>query len=377
MSVLAGKKPNPAIAVTIVRRLKASPSKIFAAWTRPATLVRWFSPGDDMITGVEAELREGGRYRIEAVDSHGRPYSISGTYLEIVEDERLVLSWNYDGPVSALRTKATLVSADLRAINPTLTELTLTHEKNPDREVAGLNRANWNSCLAKLESASQSIRDERPAEVQARDFFSEGQRKLQDHFGTRKLADRLGSLSVHDQLKAADAAFIARQNMFFIATNDPYGQPNCSYKGGARGFVTVIDEHTLAFPDYNGNGMHLSTGNIGETSKVGLLFIDFERQARLRVLGRAEISTADRLMERYPGAQMIVRVRVESVFSNCPRYVHKMQLIEESVFVPKAEEAQLIPEWKRLRAVADVLPESDADAAGTDTDEESAMNKDS
>jgi uncharacterized protein len=141
--------------------------------------------------------------------------------------------------------------------------------------------------------------------------------------------------------------------------------------------VTVIDEHTLAFPDYNGNGMHLSTGNIGETSKVGLLFIDFERQARLRVLGRAEISTADRLMERYPGAQMIVRVRVESIFSNCPRYVHKMQLLEESVFVPKAEEVQLIPEWKRLRAVADVLPEADADAAGTDTDEERAMNKDS
>lgn len=372
---MANKKPNP-IAVTIVRRLKASPSKVFAAWTRPATLVRWFSPGDDMITGVETELREGGRYRIEAIDSHGRPYSISGTYLEIVENERLVLSWNYDGPVAALRTKATLVSADLRAINSALTELTLTHEKNPDREVAGLNRANWNSCLAKLESASQSIRDDRPSEEPPRDFFSEGHRKLQDHFGTRKLADRLGSVSVHDQLKAADAAFITRQNMFFIATNDPYGQPNCSYKGGARGFVTVIDEQTLAFPDYNGNGMHLSTGNISETAKVGLLFIDFERQARLRVLGRAEVSTAGGLLDRYPGAQMIVRVHIESVFSNCPRYVHKMQLIEESVFVPTANEAQPVAEWKRLRAVADVLPETDSDAAGTDTDEESAMNKD-
>lgn len=329
-----------------------------------------------MITGIEAELREGGRYRIEAVDSHGRPYSISGTYLEIVEDERLVLSWNYDGPVAALRSKATLVSADLRAINPTLTELTLTHEKNPDREAAGLNKANWNSCLAKLEKASQLARDESPVDEVPRDFFSEGHRKLQDHFGTRQLADRLGSLSVHDQLKAADAAFIARQNMFFIATNDPYGQPNCSYKGGARGFVTVVDENTLAFPDYNGNGMHLSTGNISETSRVGLLFIDFERQARLRVLGRAEVSTADRLMDRYPGAQMIVRVSVESVFSNCPRYVHKMQLVEESAFVPKPEEAQPVAEWKRLRAIADVLPEADAEAAGTDTDEESAMNRD-
>lgn len=377
MSALASKKPNPTIAVTIVRRLKASPSRVFAAWTRPATLVRWFSPGDDMITGVEAELREGGRYRIEVIDSHGRPYSISGTYLEIVEDERIVLTWNYDGPVAALRSKATQVSAELRAINPTLTELTLTHEKNPHREAAGLNKANWTSCLSKLEKACQSARDEPRSDEAPRDFFSEGHRKLQDHFGTRQLADRLGSLSVHDQLKAADAAFIARQNMFFIATNDPYGQPNCSYKGGARGFVTVIDENTLAFPDYNGNGMHLSTGNISETSRIGLLFIDFERQARLRVLGRAEVSTADRLMDRYPGAQMIVRVHVESVFSNCPRYIHKMQLVEESVFVPKAEEAQPVPEWKRLRAVADVLPDADAEAAGTDTDEESAMNRDS
>ncbi|WP_204377012.1 SRPBCC domain-containing protein [Methyloceanibacter methanicus] len=350
---------------------------VFAAWTQPALLVRWFAPGENVVTDVEADIREGGRYRVEALDSDNRPYSISGTYLELVDGERIVLSWNYDGPVAALRTKATLVTADLREISPMLTELTLTHEKNPSREAAGLNRANWKSCLAKLEAASQSIRDKPALDETPKDFFSEGHRKIQDHFGTRRLADRLGSLSVHDELKAADAAFIARQNMFFIASNDPYGQPNCSYKGGARGFVTVVDEQTLAFPDYNGNGMHLTTGNISETSKVGLLFIDFERQARLRVLGRAEVSTADSLIERYPGAQMIVRVHVESVFSNCPRYVHKMQLVEESAFIPGEASNSPTPDWKRLLAVADALPESDADAAGTDTDGEKAMNRDS
>lgn len=371
------KKAAPPIGITIVRRLKASPDKVFSAWTRPATLVRWFAPADDTVTGAEVELREGGRYRFEIVDTHGRPYSISGTYLELVENERIVLSWNYDGPVAALRSKATMVSASLRKLGPKLTELTLTHEKNPNREAAGLNKVNWSSCLTKLEAACSSVPDERVAPVQPRDFFTEGHRKLQDHFGTRQLADRLESVSVHDALKASDAAFITRQNMFFIATTDPYGQPNCSYKGGASGFVTVIDEHTLAFPDYNGNGMHLCTGNISETSRVGMLFVDFQRQARLRVLGRAEVSTADRLMSKYPGAQMIVRVHVESVFSNCPRYVHKMQLIEESHFVPESEQAQPVPDWKRLHVVADVLPDVDADAAGTDTDEESAMNKDS
>jgi len=373
---LATKKPAPPISISLVRRLPAPASKVFAAWTRPGTLVRWLAPGGDVVTGVETELCEGGRYRIEAIDTHGRPYSISGTYVELVTNERIVLSWNYDGPTAALRAKATLVTADMRQVGPNLTELTLTHENNPTREVAGLNKVNWTSCLGKLEAACTSVPPERPAEERPRDFFTEGQRQIQDHFGTRQLADRLGNISVHDQLKAADVAFIARQNMFFIATTDPYAQPNCSYKGGTRGFVTVIDEQTLAFPDYNGNGMHLSTGNISETSKVGMLFVDFERQARLRVLGRAEVSDSDHLLDRYPGAQMIVRVHVESVFSNCPRYVHKMQLIEESVFVPQAEAPQPIPNWKRLRAFADALPESDAEAAGTDSDEETAMNKD-
>jgi uncharacterized protein len=181
---------------------------------------------------------------------------------------------------------------------------------------------------------------------------------------------------IHDHLSAVDAAFIAHQNMFFLATADAYGQPNCSYKGGSRGFVTVVDERTLAFPDFNGNGMHLSVGNINETSKVGLLFVDFERQARMRVLGCARVEENDPLLERYHGAQMIVRVSIESVFTNCPRYVHKMQLLEESTFVPKADVETPSPSWKRLGTVADVLPEEDWHLRGTDTDLNKTLNKD-
>jgi predicted pyridoxine 5'-phosphate oxidase superfamily flavin-nucleotide-binding protein len=164
--------------------------------------------------------------------------------------------------------------------------------------------------------------------------------------------------------------------MFFLATADAYGQPSCSYKGGAKGFVTVLDERTLAFPDYNGNGMHLSAGNITETNKVGLLFVDFERQARMRILGSASISDGDPLLERYPGAQLIVRVGIESVFTNCPRYVHKMKLVEESVFVPQADVEAPVPSWKRLSAVADVLADEDKKHAGQDTDLNRTLNKD-
>lgn len=328
------------------------------------------------MTSVETEPREGGRYRVEALDTHGRPYSISGTYVELAENERVVMSWNYDGPVEALRAKSTLVSAELRQLSPNLTELTVTHENNPTREAAGLHKVGWSSCLTKLEAECAAARKERPADERPRDFFTDGHRKFQDHFGTRQLADRLENITIHDRLKASDAAFISRQNMFFIATTDPYGQPNCSYKGGSRGFVTVIDDETVAFPDFDGNGMHLTSGNISEVSRVGLLFVDFERQARLCVLGRAKVSATDSLLKRYPGAQMMVRVHVESVFSNCPRYVHKMQLIEESVFVPSPDQPRQIPKWKRLHSVADALPEADADAAGTDMDAESAMNQD-
>lgn len=371
----SGKKRS--ISVTMVRKLKASPRAVYAAWTRPNVIARWLAPGLDSVTAVSVDLRKGGRYRVDAVDSHGRPYVISGTYLDLVEDRRIVMSWSYDGPVSDLRSDATIVAAELRTLDDNATELTLTHEKIPDRKAATIHQANWVTCFDKLGEAAPQACAECPSDRDGvpRDFYTDGHRKFQARFGTRQMADRLEALTVGDRLKAEDAAFIAHQNMFFLATADAYGQPNCSYKGGTRGFVSVLDEQTIAFPDYNGNGMHLSVGNIDETGKVALLFIDFERQARLRVLGAARVLADERLMKRYPGAQLIVRVSVESVFYNCPRYVHKMQLVEESVYVPDGQSPAPAPAWKRLRAVADALPEDEQHLAGDDTDEDAAMNK--
>lgn len=83
--------------------------------------------------------------------------------------------------------------------------------------------------------------------------------------------------------------------MFFLATADAQGRPSCSYKGGEPGFVRVLDEQTLAFPRYDGNGMFLSLGNALENPHVGLLFIDFVRARRLRFNGEA---SAPRRRER-------------------------------------------------------------------------------
>jgi predicted pyridoxine 5'-phosphate oxidase superfamily flavin-nucleotide-binding protein len=123
--------------------------------------------------------------------------------------------------------------------------------------------------------------------------------------------------------------------------------PQCSYKGGEPGFVRVLDPHTIAFPDYDGNGMFLSMGNVGVNPNVGILFIDFERGTRLRFNGVASIEDDDPLNETYPGAQFVVRVRGEAVFANCRRYVHHYTLVDRSPFVPSGSSDPPVPDWKR------------------------------
>ena len=192
------------------------------------------------------------------------------------------------------------------------------------------------------------------------DIFHEGNRKLQDQFDTRRLADRLDEAVVKDHIDANDRAFIERMDMFFIATVDASGHANCSYKGGEPGFVRVLDAHTIAFPNFDGNGMYLSIGNVLATRQVGLLFIDFENRWRMRLNGEATIDAADPLMAEYPEAQFIVRVQAREVFPNCPRYIHKMKLVERSRFVPKDACETPVPSWKTGDWVADVLPGADA-----------------
>jgi uncharacterized protein len=189
--------------------------------------------------------------------------------------------------------------------------------------------------------------------------YHDGNRHLQDRFDTRRLADRLEERIVHDFLDEGDKAFIGRMEMFFLATADEFGFPNCSYKGGDRGFVRVVDDRTIAFPNYDGNGMYLSMGNVLRNPNVGLLFVDWENQWRLRYNGVASIAEDDPLMAAYPEAQFIVRVRARQVFPACPRYIHKMAVIERSAYVPHRERATPVPDWKREEWVADVLPEHD------------------
>jgi predicted pyridoxine 5'-phosphate oxidase superfamily flavin-nucleotide-binding protein len=195
-----------------------------------------------------------------------------------------------------------------------------------------------------------------------RPTYHDGSRRLQDQFDTRRLADRIDDRFVQRRsIDAGDKAFIEARDMFFLATADAEGRPQCSYKGGEPGFVRVLDEQTLAFPNYDGNGMYLSMGNVLVNPEVGLLFIDFTGNppTRVRVNGTASIDENDPLVAEYERAQFVVRVHANEVFPNCPRYIHRMQLVERSKFVPRADCAPPVPGWKRTDWARDVLPEGD------------------
>ncbi len=190
-------------------------------------------------------------------------------------------------------------------------------------------------------------------------MYHEGMRTLQGARETRPLADRLEQVTVRSAFTAEDRAFISSRPMMFVATADAQGHPECSYKGGLPGFVRVVDDRTLAFPDYDGNGMYRSWGNVLVNPAVGLLFLDFETPKRLRVNGSATVSDDDPLLLEFPGSVFIVRVTASRIFPNCPRYLHKMHLVEYSAYAPRADYVPPVPAWKTFETFRDALPARD------------------
>lgn len=187
-------------------------------------------------------------------------------------------------------------------------------------------------------------------------MYHSGMRELQDRFDSRRIADRLEQHLLRVKFTEEDKAFIGARPLFFLATADADGWPDCSYKGGLPGFVRVIADDTLAFPSYDGNGMFRSLGNLSVNPKVGILFIDFEAPKRLRVNGIASLDERDPLLGEFPGADLLVRVRAVQIFPNCPRYIHRMQIVEHSVYAPRPGHTPPVPAWKQMESFRDALP---------------------
>lgn len=187
-------------------------------------------------------------------------------------------------------------------------------------------------------------------------MYHEWNRYLQDRFDSRRIADRLEAVLHRTAFTEEDRAFIEQSPLFFLATADATGQPDCSYKGGRPGFVRVIAPDTLAFPSYDGNGMFKSLGNVLANPGVGLLFIDFTRPRRLRVNGSASIDLADPLLPSFVGAQAVVRVQAIHIFPNCPRYIHHLAVDTMSEYAPAPGVSPPEPAWKQMDAFRDYLP---------------------
>jgi predicted pyridoxine 5'-phosphate oxidase superfamily flavin-nucleotide-binding protein len=190
-------------------------------------------------------------------------------------------------------------------------------------------------------------------------LYEDGHRRLQAQFDTQRLADRIEQRLFRTALTDEDKAFVERLDLFFLATVNSKGEPSCSYKGGDPGFVRVLDPYTLVFPNYDGNGMYLSMGNVAGNGLVGMLFIDLCSPKRLRVNGTARLEPATFVEPVYAEAQFVAVVSIREVFPNCPRYVHKFALVERSQFVPHAGCETPAPNWKKADWARDVLPHGD------------------
>ena len=185
--------------------------------------------------------------------------------------------------------------------------------------------------------------------------FHEGHRRLQDRFDSRRIADRLDEVTARTVFTDDDRGFIESRIFFFLATATAEGCPTCNLKGGASGFVRLVAPDEIAFPDYDGNGMFLSLGNIATNPQIGLLFIDFEKPKRLRVEGVASVSTDDPLIKHTVGAQLMVRMQVRAIFPNCPRYIPTMKLIEPSIYTPRESFDAPEPVWKSFPEFKDAV----------------------
>ena len=187
-------------------------------------------------------------------------------------------------------------------------------------------------------------------------MYHAGSRGLQERFDSVRLADRLEQITVHEAFTEDDTRFIEKSPFFFLATADAEGAPDCSHKGGLPGFVRVVGASELVFPDYDGNGMFKSLGNIMVNPQVGLLFIRMDRPGRIRVNGTASVHWDDSLMAEFPGATLLVRVKAKKIFPNCPRYIHPQEMAGHSPHPPRPDYQPPDAEWKEMEVFRDHLP---------------------
>jgi len=195
-----------------------------------------------------------------------------------------------------------------------------------------------------------------------RPFYHDGMRALQDRFDGRRVADALEKHRLHFSFWDQDRKLIEEARFFFIATSYQ-DTTDCSMRSGDPGFVKITGPDTLEFPEYDGNNMYRTLGNIVRNPNVGLLFVRLDGKTfRTRIRGRAVLVDDAETLARHHGAKIVVRVTCE-IFPNCPRYVPDLMgesaAIPDNPFVPRPGHAPPPPEWKSRDYLKDILSKYD------------------
>ena len=165
---------------------------------------------------------------------------------------------------------------------------------------------------------------------------SAGEHVLQEACGTQDRANRFYGQQVADRINDQMRTFIGRMEMAFIATADGRGECDASFRAGPPGFAQVLDERTIAWPEYRGNGVMASAGNIVQNPHVGIMFVDFVRDlVGLHVNGSAELVAPGDFARRYPVDQVDIVpgrrperwivVTVEEAYIHCSKHIPKLQ----------------------------------------------------
>lgn len=197
-----------------------------------------------------------------------------------------------------------------------------------------------------------------------RPFYHDGMRALQDRFDGRRVADTLDKHRTHDDFWEDERALITAAPFFFIgsASGD---YVDCNIKSGDPGFVKIVAPGVLEYPEYDGNSMYRTLGNISHNANVGLLFVSFDGNSRrIRVNGRASLHDDSETLARHHGAKLVVRIVCE-IYPNCPRYLPTLTPAADapaanaSPYVPRPGHTPPAPEWKTRDYIRDLLPDGD------------------
>jgi uncharacterized protein len=164
-------------------------------------------------------------------------------------------------------------------------------------------------------------------------------KKLQERYGSRRQYERMENLGAsQDRFTEFETEFLAGRDSFYMATTGATGWPYVQHRGGPKGFLKVIDDHTLAFADLRGNKQYISTGNLLTDDRVALILVDYPRQARLKILGRVEIFEGEKAAEWLPRVRMqeektpverVIVIHVDAYDWNCPQHITPRYSVEE------------------------------------------------